>query len=99
MDALDDLKDDIATNSFNPYNVLYNTQNLSYEDLISSYIDDIDFSIVNCLVNCSEILKNIPLKKHYTIIDNVINLGMLNKYYEVLKKYPFINNKKINTSS
>ena len=34
-----------------------------------------------------------------TVIDNVINLGMLNKYYEVLKKYPFLNAKNTNTSS
>ena len=99
IDALDDLKDDMSTNNFNPYNILYNTQNLSYEDLISYCIEDIDFSILNSLVNCSEILKNIPFKKHYSIIENVINLGMLNKYYEVLNKYPFINIKKINTSS
>ena len=67
-DALDDLKDDMSTNNFNPYNILYNTQNLSYEDLISYCIEDIDFSILNSLVNCSEILKNIPFKKHYSII-------------------------------
>lgn len=90
IDALDDLKDDISTNNFNPYNVLFNKESLSYENLISSCINDIDFYILNCLVNCSEFLKNIPFKKHYTIIDNVINLGMLNKYYEVLRKIPYI---------
>ena len=35
----------------------------------------------------------------YSIIDNVINLGLINKYYEILNKIPAIENNKINTSS
>lgn len=92
IDALDDLKNDITTNNFNPYNVLFNKESSSYETLISNCINDIDFYILSCLVNCSEILKDIPFKKHYTIIDNVINLGMINKYYEVLNKITHIEN-------
>ena len=99
IDALDDLKDDINTNNFNPYNVLFNSNSLNFDELISSCINEIDFYISNCLVNCSDFLKIIPFKKHYSIIDNVINLGMINKYYEILNKIPAIENKKINTSS
>ena len=99
IDALDDLKDDIITNSFNPYVVIFNKDNLEYENLILSCIDEIDFYITNCIVNCSDFLKDIPFKKHYSIIDNVINLGMLNKYYEILRKIPNIQDLKINTSS
>ena len=86
-------------NNFNPYNVLYNSNSLDFNKLILSCINEIDFYISNCLVNCSELLKNIPFKKHYSIIDNVINLGMINKYYEVLNKIPKSENNKINTSS
>ncbi len=99
IDALDDLKEDMDNNNFNPYNVLYNSNSLDFNKLILSCINEIDFYISNCLVNCSELLKNIPFKKHYSIIDNVINLGMINKYYEVLNKIPKSENNKINTSS
>lgn len=99
IDALDDLKDDINTNSFNPYLVLFNKKNLDYEDLILSSIDEIDFCITNCIVNCSDFLKKIPFKKHYSILDNTINLGMINKYYEILRKIPNIQDLKLNTSS
>ena len=99
IDALDDLQDDTNTNNFNPYLTLFNNKNLNIESFLSSYIDEIDFYISNCIINCSDILKTIPFKKHFSIIDNVINLGMLNKYYEVLKKYPFLNAKNTNTSS
>ncbi len=99
IDALDDLIEDMDNNNFNPYNVLYNSNSLDFNKLILSCINEIDFYISNCLVNCSELLKNIPFKKHYSIIDNVINLGMINKYYEVLNKIPKSENNKINTSS
>ena len=99
IDALDDLKDDLNTNNFNPYNVLFNSNSLSFDELILSCINEIDFYISNCLVNCSDFLKIIPFKKHYSIIDNVINLGIINKYYEILNKIPAIENNKINTSS
>ncbi len=99
IDALDDLKEDMDNNNFNPYNVLYNSNSLDFNKLILSCINEIDFYISNCLVNCSELLKNIPFKKHYSIIDNVINLGMINKYYEVLNKISKSENNKINTSS
>ena len=99
IDALDDLQDDTNTNNFNPYLTLFNNKNLNIESFLSSYIDEIDFYISNCIINCSDILKTIPFKKHFSIIDNVINLGRLNKYYEVLKKYSFLNAKNTNTSS
>lgn len=99
IDALDDLKNDMTTNNFNPYNVLFNSNSLNFDKLILSCIDEIDFYISNTLVNCSDFLKVIPLKKHYSIIDNVINLGMLNKYYTILDKIQVIKNNKINTSS
>ena len=95
IDALDDLKDDINTNNFNPYNVLFNSNSLNFDELISSCINEIDFYISNCLVNCSDFLKVIPFRKHYSIIDNIINLGMINKYYEILNKIPSIENNKI----
>lgn len=99
IDALDDLKDNLNTNNFNPYNVLFNSNSLSFDELILSCINEIDFYISNCLVNCSDFLKGIPFKKHYSIIENVINLGMINKYYEIVNKIPAIENNKINTSS
>lgn len=98
IDALDDLKTDMNSNKFNPFNVLFNTNSLQFEDLILSCINEIDFYISNCLINCSELIRVIPFKKHYNIIDNVINLGMITKYYELLNKIPNISDK-INTSS
>ena len=86
------------SNKFNPFNVIFNTNSLQFEDLILSCINEIDFYISNCLINCSELIRVIPFKKHYNIIDNVINLGMITKYYEVLNKIPNISDK-INTSS
>ena len=34
IDALDDLKTDMNSNKFNPFNVLFNTNSLQFEDLI-----------------------------------------------------------------
>lgn len=99
IDALDDLKEDINTNNFNPYLVIFNIKNSDYENLILSHMNEIDFYITNCIVNCSDFLNKIPFKKHYSILDNTINLGMINKYYEILRKIPNIKALNLNTSS
>ena len=54
--------------------------------LFRSVIEDIDFIIFSCLNNCSEYMKALPLKRHYTIIENVIDLGMPESYYSVIFK-------------
>ena len=94
MDALDDLNDDISNNKFNPLNYLYNPNNFDFKTLYNSIVDIIDFNIINCLTGCSEIIKTIPFKKHYDTIDNVINLGMPYKYFEITNKIKNIVNKK-----
>ena len=86
IDALDDLKSDMENRKFNPYNVLYNKENLDFNSFIIEIIPDIEFIILATLSNCNEAMKTIPFKKHYTIIDNIINLGMMNQYYSVLAK-------------
>lgn len=88
IDALDDLFDDMKDNKFNPYCVLFNKNSLTYPELITNSIKEIDFNISNSIINCSEYMKKIPFKKHYSIIENVITLGMVSKYYDILKKLP-----------
>lgn len=89
IDALDDLKNDIIDNKFNPYNVIYNN-NLDYKNLLKNNITDIDFYISNCISSCSDYMNKIPFKKHFDIIKNTIGLGLLSKYYEILNKLEVI---------
>lgn len=86
IDALDDLNDDMKNKKFNPFNHLYNTNSCDFKTLYISIYETIDFNIINCLSRCSEIIKSIPFKKHYDTIDNVINLGMPYKYFEIKSK-------------
>lgn len=84
IDALDDLETDIKKNKFNPYNILYNENNLNYKDLVNTIIFDIDFNVLNSISECSDYLGKINFKKHNEILKNIIELGMPNKYYEIL---------------
>ena len=86
MDALDDWKDDLDNDRFNPLNAIYNVNSIPFEDILNLVIEDIDFIIFSCLNNCSEYMKALPLKRHYTIIENVIDLGMPESYYSVIFK-------------
>ncbi len=86
MDALDDLQSDMQNNQFNPYNVLYNKNNLNYKELINKIIFDVEFNILSTISICSDYLEKINLKKHKEILNNIIELGMINKYYEILSK-------------
>lgn len=86
MDALDDWHDDLNNDKFNPLNIIYNGNSIPFEDIINLVIEDIDFIIFSCLNNCSEYIKALPFKKHYPIIENVIDLGMPKSYYAVIFK-------------
>ena len=84
IDALDDLEKDMAKQHFNPICHLYNTEHLSYETLIKKVRDPISFTLLNCGYNCRTLLDDLPLKRHKAILQNIISLGMMDRYNKVL---------------
>ena len=84
VDALDDLKEDMEKNKFNPINYLYNTNNLSYEELIIQIRDRIEFNILSCGCRCKESLDKLSLHKNKEILENIINFGMMDKYLAII---------------
>ena len=86
IDALDDLKKDMENNKFNPIDKIYNKENLSYDELLPSIKEKLDFNLMSLAANCSELLKSLPIKKNNEIINNVINLGLLEKYMNIFSK-------------
>ncbi|MEG0085753.1 MAG: DUF5685 family protein [Niameybacter sp.] len=84
IDALDDLEKDMKIGAFNPINLLYNKEDLSYDILIKKVRDPISFTLLNCGYNCNQLLQSLPLKRHRVILDNIINLGMMDKYNKVI---------------
>lgn len=83
IDALDDLKEDMEKNKFNPIDYLYNKDNLPYKDFKESIIERIEFNILSCASNCKDILNKLEFKKNKSIIENIISLGMMDKYLKV----------------
>ena len=84
IDALDDLKDDIKNNKFNPINYLFNKDNKSFEELLPLIKERLEFTILNCSYNCNSLLSNLPIKRNMDILNNVLELGMMDKYLGVL---------------
>lgn len=91
VDALDDLKEDMKRNKFNPINYLYNKDNLPYKEFKESIIERIEFNILSCASNCNDILNKLEFKKNKAIIQNIVSLGMMDKYLKVKNE---INHKK-----
>lgn len=84
IDALDDLKEDIEKNKFNPINYLYNKDNKSYEELLEEIKPRMEFTILNCGYNCKYALDKLPLKRNKAILENIISLGMMDKYEKII---------------
>lgn len=84
IDALDDLKEDIEKNKFNPINFLYNKENKSYEEFLEEIKGRMEFTILNCGCNCKEALDKLPLKRNREILENIISLGMMDKYEKII---------------
>lgn len=83
MDALDDLEEDMKDNKFNPINFLYNKDNLPYEKFLGEIKGRMEFSIFNLAYTCKEILNELPLERNREILENIIDLGMMDKYVNI----------------
>ena len=85
IDALDDLKEDMEKNKFNPINFLYNKDHLKYEDFLEQIKPKIEFTILNCGYTCNVSLDNLNLTRNEDILYNIIQLGLMQKYTDVIK--------------
>ena len=83
IDALDDLKEDMEKNKFNPIDYLYNTDSKTYEELMEEIRDRMEFTIFNCGYTCRNALENLPIKRNKEILENIISLGMMDKYTKI----------------
>lgn len=84
IDALDDLNIDMEKNKFNPLNYLYNEKQLDYKQLLKEIKDTVSFTILNCGYNCMLYLDKLPVTKNKSILENIITLGMMDKYNKVI---------------
>lgn len=80
IDALDDLKDDMKKNKFNPINFLYNKNNLTYTELIKLIKPKMEFLILSCACCCKDNLSKLILYKNQDILKNTLELGLIHKY-------------------
>ncbi|GIM30689.1 hypothetical protein CPJCM30710_33550 [Clostridium polyendosporum] len=87
IDALDDLKEDMQSNSFNAINISLNKDNLPFNNFYNSIKHRIDFSLLTCSSQCYNAFKQLKLQKNYNIIDNILKLGLVERYEKVLSKY------------
>lgn len=83
IDALDDLKEDMEKNKFNPIDYLYNTDSKTYEELMEEIRDRMEFTIFNCGYTCRNALENLPIKRNKEILENIISLVMMDKYTKI----------------
>ena len=71
---------------FNPISKVYNKKNYSYEELLDIVKEKVDLILMTLASSCSEKLNDLPLIKNKEIIENVINLGLMDKYNHILLK-------------
>lgn len=83
IDALEDLKQDIPKDRFNPINKIYNKASLPYNEFINNIKSQMDFFLITLASNCSDTLKKLPIRRNKDIIYNVVNLGLVDKYMHI----------------
>ncbi|MGM9973852.1 MAG: DUF5685 family protein [Clostridiaceae bacterium] len=87
MDALDDLKEDMLKNKFNPISSAFNKDSIPFEEFYNGIKDRIEFSILTCANEVFTNYKKLKLFKNNDIIDNILRLGLMDKYNLIEKKY------------
>lgn len=84
IDAYDDLEDDLKKQKFNAINKAFNTENLSFEELIEAQRDRIEFNLMMSASTTVDALNNLPLKKNNDLLFNILQFGLMNKI-EIIK--------------
>lgn len=84
IDALDDLKSDMEKGKFNPIDFLYNKDSLKYDKFIELIKPKIEFTILNCGYSCKENLECLKLRRNEDILYNIIELGLMDKYNNII---------------
>ncbi|SUY47835.1 Uncharacterised protein [Clostridium putrefaciens] len=79
IDAIDDLKDDMKHNKFNPINHCFNENNLSYLEFYPLIKDRVEFTLVYCASQCIDIFYKLPIKKNKDLIENILKYGLMEK--------------------
>ncbi len=98
IDAVDDLKEDIDKNKFNPINYLYNDNNMEYDEFLEFIKERLEFNILNCGYSCKKFLNKLPLHKNNNILYNIIELGMMDKYTKTINKCNCNNTKEVKSN-
>ncbi|HBJ1648894.1 UNVERIFIED_ORG: hypothetical protein B2H98_16885 [Clostridium botulinum] len=93
IDALDDLKDDMKKNKFNPIDFLYNKNGVPYIELINLVKPKIEFLILSCACCCNDNLSKLILYKNEDILKNTLELGLVHKYNLVINNLDCESNK------
>jgi hypothetical protein len=91
IDAWDDLEKDMKNNKFNLINVLYNKENLNYEQLKEKAEESIDFILTACASSCLDFLSNLPIRKNQELLYNILELGLMEKMDIVFKRSELVN--------
>lgn len=86
IDAFNDLKKDMKSNSFNAIDSTMNKNRLPYEKLQKNISERIEFLLTTCARMCLEYLEKIKLFKNQDLLKNIIELGLLEKMDTVFKR-------------
>ena len=81
IDAADDIEKDIKTGNFNPL-IARIGKDYSKEALKET----LEPILNNCIVECRNYCELLDIKKHKSIIDNILYLGLQNKQNKILSK-------------
>lgn len=79
IDAYDDLQDDLKKQKFNAINKAFNSEGLSFEELIETQRDRIEFNLMMSASTTVDALNNLPLEKNGDLLFNILQFGLMNK--------------------
>lgn len=77
IDAYDDLEKDIKKNSFNPLIRAFKKESIK---------EKVEYMLICCASSCLEYLDKLPLTKNEDLLQNILELGLIEKMNEVFKR-------------
>ncbi len=87
MDALDDLQEDMENKKFNPIDAVFNKSALPFQELYDQIKDRLEFSILCCSNSLLDAFNELDFFKNKEIIENILKLGLMDRYIQIENKY------------
>lgn len=86
LDAMDDIEKDLKKKKYNPLKYQFDIKKAQFDKYRETVCERVEFNLTHTLSQMSASMGLLDIKKNKSIIENIVNMGMLARTEQIIKK-------------